>query len=115
MPCLCFRRIFFISKGLHHGTRNLFGQTVNNVVLKQTIYFDNDDCYEQNEKAYIVEPEIVTLAEISDFSQAYFSSLGFNKETKIESSFKAYFESHSKFFKNFSFMFQLFFKLFDHI
>ena len=38
------------------------------------------------------------LVNISSCSKAYFINLGLNKNTIIESSYKAYFESHRKYF-----------------
>ena len=48
--------------------------------MRQEIYLENDDCYQENEKAYIVEPEKVSMANISEFSKAYFTNLGYNNQ-----------------------------------
>ena len=94
-----FEGFFFISKDLHYGTRNLFGQTANNIVLKQRIYFENDDYEEENEKDLIIEPETTSIAKLLSFSKDFFISLGFEAEKTIETSSKARLKKHRKYFK----------------
>ena len=92
-----FEGFFFISKKLHHGTRNIFGQTANNTVLKQKIYLDNNEFGDNEEEELMVEAEKCSIAKINHFAKTFFISLGNSKETLIEFSYKAIFKNESKF------------------
>ena len=77
-------KFFFNCSGLHFGTRNLFVQTANNIVLKQKIYFDNEDYDEKAEDDLIIQPESCSIFNIRSYAKTFFTELGYRIDTCVE-------------------------------